>query len=66
LVVAGGLFRPFALVDGRAVATWRLAGNTVALESFAPLEEKQRAALATDAEDVVRYLDPHARATSGR
>jgi hypothetical protein len=66
LVVAGGLFRPFALVDGRAVATWRLAGNAVAVEPFAPLVEKERAALATDADDVVRYLDPHARGVSGR
>jgi hypothetical protein len=56
LVVSGGLFRPFALAGGRAVAAWRLTGGTVSLEPFARLEKKQRAALAADADDVVRYL----------
>jgi hypothetical protein len=55
-VVAGGLFRPFALIGGRAVATWRLAGHSVTLEPFAPLPKADSAALAADAEDVVRYL----------
>jgi hypothetical protein len=55
-VVAGGLFRPFALIDGRAVATWRLAGSSVILEPFAPLRKAESAALATDGVDVVRYL----------
>jgi hypothetical protein len=55
-VVAGGLFRPFALSGGRAVATWRLAGSSVTLEPFAPLRKAESAALATDAVDVVRYL----------
>jgi hypothetical protein len=56
LVVSGGLFRPFALAGGRAVAVWRLTGGTVSLEPFARLETKQRASLAADADDVVRYL----------
>ena len=55
-VVAGGLFRPFALIGGRAAATWRLAGDSVTLEPFAPLRRAERAALAADGEDVVRYL----------
>jgi hypothetical protein len=55
-VVAGGLFRPFALVGGRAVATWRLAGSAVTLEPFAPLRKAESAALATDGLDVIRYL----------
>jgi hypothetical protein len=55
-VVAGGLFRPFALIGGRAVATWRLAGDSVTLEPFAPLRRAEREALAADGEDVVRYL----------
>ncbi|HEV7640235.1 MAG TPA: winged helix DNA-binding domain-containing protein [Gaiellaceae bacterium] len=66
LVVAGGLFRPFALTGGRAVATWRLAGKAVALEPFAPLGAQVRAALTADANDVVRYLDPHAGTDFGR
>lgn len=60
LVVTGGLFRPFALIGGRAVATWRLAGNSVTLQPFAPLRKTESAALAAEAEAVVRYLDPHA------
>jgi hypothetical protein len=66
LVTVGGLFRPFALVGGRAVATWRLAGGSVTLEPFARLPRAVRAALAADAEDVVRYLDPYAEGGSGR
>jgi hypothetical protein len=56
LVVSGGLFRPFALAGGRAVATWRLTGSAVGLEPFAPLRKTENAALAADADDVVRYL----------
>lgn len=33
-VVSGGLYRPFALVDGRAVATWSLRRGQVALAPF--------------------------------
>jgi hypothetical protein len=66
LVVAGGLFRPFALVDGRAVATWRLAGTKVELEPFTRLPRSVSAALAEDAEALVRYLHPHAERRSGR
>jgi hypothetical protein len=65
-VVLGGTFRPFALSGGRAVATWRLARGAVTLEPFAPLRKPEAAALAADAEDVIRYLDPHARRGSGR
>ena len=32
LVTVNGLFRPFAMVEGRAVATWRLAKGKVAIE----------------------------------
>jgi hypothetical protein len=56
LVVSGGVFRPFALAGGRAVAAWRLTGGAVALEPFAPLRKAEHAALAADADDVVRYL----------
>jgi hypothetical protein len=56
IVTAGGLFRPFALAGGRAVATWTVAGGQVALASFAPLDAETRAALDTDAADVTRFL----------
>jgi winged helix DNA-binding protein len=66
LVAVGGLFRPFALAGGRAIATWRLTNGAVALEPFAPLQQAESAALAADADDVVRYLDPHAEGGFGR
>jgi len=58
VVTVNGLFRPFALVDGRAVATWSLAGGTVALAPFAPLPPAVAAALNADAQDVLRFLGP--------
>lgn len=56
VVVSGGVFRPFALVGGRGVATWRLASGRVMLEPFGRLARADRAALHSDAEDVVRFL----------
>ena len=55
-VARGGLFRPIALVRGRAVATWRLNGSRVELEPFRPLARTDAAALEADAESVLRYL----------
>ena len=55
-ITVGGLFKPFALVKGRAVATWRLDGGEVVLEPFGRLTRDVRAALERDGEDVVRYL----------
>ncbi|HEX6934065.1 MAG TPA: winged helix DNA-binding domain-containing protein [Streptosporangiaceae bacterium] len=56
VVTVNGLFRPFALVEGRAAATWSLPGGTVKLSPFAPLAEPVAAALDADARDVVRFL----------
>jgi len=56
-VVSGGMFRPFALVRGRGVATWRLADGRVELEPFGRLARAEAAALDADAEDVLRFLD---------
>ncbi len=56
IVTVNGLFRPFALVRGRAVATWSMPGGEVQLEPFGRIAPKDGAALATDGEDVVRYL----------
>lgn len=55
-VVSGGLFRPFALVRGRAVATWSMPAGQVALKPFDRLSAKDSASLSADARDVVRYL----------
>lgn len=56
IVTVNGLFRPFALVRARAVATWKLSAGEVVLEPFAPLARDDATALRADARDVVRYL----------
>ncbi|MBV9208449.1 MAG: AlkZ family DNA glycosylase [Actinobacteria bacterium] len=56
IVTVNGLFRPFALAGGRAVATWTIAGGQVVLAPFAPLDTQTQAALVTDAADVTRFL----------
>ncbi len=56
LVTVNGLFRPFALVGGKAVAGWKLAGGQVAIEPFGRLARADVAALKADGADVVRFL----------
>ena len=56
IVTVNGLFRPFALVEGRAAALWSMPGGTVKLSAFAPLAEPVAAALDADAQDVVRFF----------
>lgn len=56
IVTVNGLFRPFALVRGRAAGIWRLAGGTVTLEPFGRLSQADARALDDDAADVVRFL----------
>lgn len=56
IVTTNGLFRAFALVDGRAVATWSLAGGRIELEPFGRLSKATRAALDAEADDVLRFL----------
>jgi uncharacterized membrane protein YjgN (DUF898 family) len=55
-VVTGGLFRPFAIVRGRAAATWTIRSGEVQLKPFRALSEPDSAALKADARDVVRFL----------
>jgi hypothetical protein len=55
-VIANGMFRPFALVVGRAAATWRLPRGEVSLEPFEDLPVDVTAALEREAADVVRFL----------
>jgi hypothetical protein len=55
-VVTGGIFRAFALVRGRGVATWRISRERVELEPFARLRRADAAALEADARDVERFL----------
>ncbi len=56
LVTVNGLFRPFALVRGRAVATWSMSTGEVVLQPFGRLASRDAAALRTDANDVLRYM----------
>jgi hypothetical protein len=56
VVTANGLFRPFALVRGRAAATWSLAGGEVVLSEPHPLAAADSAVLAAEAADVRRFL----------
>ena len=55
-VVTGGVFRGFALVDGRAAGCWRIAGGRVVLEPFGELSESDAQALARDGDAVLAYL----------
>ncbi len=48
LVTTNGIFRPFALVDGRAVATWRYAGGKVTIEHLGEVSKKAAATLEED------------------
>jgi len=56
VVTRNGLFRPFALVRGRAAATWTVAKGAVALEPFGRLGRADAAALDAEAADVARFL----------
>ena len=56
LVTVNGLFRPFALVRGRAAATWRLRDGRVELEPFGRMSRAVRRELDADAADVLRFL----------
>jgi hypothetical protein len=60
-VVTGGIFRPFALADGRTVAGWKWAKGEVTMDPYESLRPKHAAAFEADAADVTRFLT----ATSG-
>jgi hypothetical protein len=56
LVTINGIFKPFAMVKGRAVATWRLARGKVTIEPLGKITKQASAALAADAADVERFM----------
>jgi hypothetical protein len=56
LVTINGIFHPFALAGGRAVATWRLAGGKVTIEHLGKVTKAAAAALKAEADDVTAYL----------
>lgn len=57
LVTINGIFRPFALVDGRAVATWKLAGGKLTIEHLSQVKKKDAAALEDEARRVLEFLE---------
>ena len=56
LVTVGGMFHPFAMLGGRAVARWKLSDGEVELDPFRRIAKAGRRALEDDAEDVRRFL----------
>jgi hypothetical protein len=56
IVTSNGIFRPFALVKGRARATWKLSAGKVVVEPFAAIARSDERVLRADAQDVVRFL----------
>jgi hypothetical protein len=58
VVTTNGIFRPFAMVKGQAVATWSLTGREVSIKAFGPLSPTTARALETDARSVVDFLHP--------
>jgi hypothetical protein len=55
-IVRGGMFRSFALAEGRAVGTWGVSGDQVSLTLLEPVSAEQHRALDADTEDVRRFL----------
>jgi hypothetical protein len=56
IVTVNGIFRPFALVRGRAAAIWGISGGSFAIAPFGRLAAADSAALEADARDVKRFL----------
>jgi hypothetical protein len=60
-----GIFRPIALVAGRAVATWTMPAGKVVLAPFGPLSPETETALQARADDIQRFLPTAATAADG-
>jgi hypothetical protein len=56
IVTVNGLFRPFALVGGRAVGIWRMPAGRVELEPLDPITREDTSALRDEARDVTRFM----------
>lgn len=55
-VTLNGIFRPFAMVKGRAAAGWRLNRGKVGIEPLDPIPKRAMAALEAEAMDVERFM----------
>jgi hypothetical protein len=56
VVTSNGIFRPFAMVKGRAVATWTLSNGTVSLAPFDQLSATAARALRAEATAVLEFV----------
>jgi hypothetical protein len=56
LVTLNGIFRPFGMVKGRAVANWRFNRGKVSIEPLGRMPKAAMAALEADAADVERFM----------
>jgi Winged helix DNA-binding domain len=56
VITVNGIFRPFALAGGKAVATWSMPRGQVELDPFGELSPVDAAELEADARDVMRFL----------
>jgi Winged helix DNA-binding domain len=57
IVTTNGLFRPFALVNGKVAATWRLERGRITLNCLQRIQRTDIQALEKDAADVLRFLN---------
>ena len=55
-IVSGGIFRPFALVAGRAVGVWKWADGTVQLDQLEDISGRASKLLEGEADEVARFL----------
>jgi Winged helix DNA-binding domain len=56
LVTNNGIFRPFAMVGGVAVASWGFPGGAVCVTPFRPLSKDITAALSAEAAGIEQFL----------
>jgi hypothetical protein len=63
VATTNGIVRPVALVDGRVVATWGLAADTLTITLLEHVSDATVSALRADAADVFRFLGMAPRGT---
>ena len=56
IITPNGIFRPFALVRARALATWRMPTGKIIIEGLSELSHPVRAALELEAQEVIDFL----------
>ena len=56
IITVNGLFRPFALINGRAAATWKMPGSRVVIEPLRRLSLAEAGSLQTESDRVRAFL----------